>query len=71
MEKLERIVVINNEFEARRLEEILLDRQIPFIVKSYHDTAYDGLWQTKSAWGHIEAPEKYREEIMQLYSEMV
>lgn len=71
MEKLERIIVLNNEFEARRLEEILLDRQIPFIIKSYHDTAYDGLWQTKSAWGHIEAPEKYRGEITQLYSEMI
>jgi len=71
MEKLEKIVSLNNEFEARRIEEILLDKQIPFILKSYHDTAYDGLWQTKSAWGHIEAPAKYRDEIIQLYSEMI
>lgn len=71
MEKLEKIVTLNNEFEARRIEEILLDNHIPFILKSYHDTAYDGLWQTKSAWGHIEAPAKYREAIIQLYSEMV
>jgi hypothetical protein len=70
MEKLERILSLNNEIEALRLEEILKDRNIPFILKSYRDTAYDGLWQTQSAWGHIEAPASYKEEILKIYSEM-
>jgi hypothetical protein len=52
------------------LDEILTEKQIPHIIRSYHDSAYDGLWQTQSAWGHLEAPEEYREEILGTYGEM-
>jgi len=65
-----KILVLNNEFEAKLLVEILNDKKIPHLIRSYHDSAYDGLWQMQSSWGHIEAPEEYREEILQTYSEM-
>jgi hypothetical protein len=65
-----KILVLNNEFEAKLLGEILNDKEIPHLIRSYHDSAYDGLWQMQSSWGHIEAPEEYREEILQTYSEM-
>lgn len=71
MEKLEKILVFDNEFEAKLLEEILNERNIPHIIRSYHDSAYDGLWQTQSCWGHLEAPEIYKEEILEIYSKMV
>jgi hypothetical protein len=71
MEKLERILVLNNEFEARLLEEMLTEKNIPFIIRSYHDSAYDGLWQAQSGWGHIEAPVNYKEEILKMYAEMI
>ena len=31
---------------------------------SYHDTAYDGLFQGGRGWGHVEAPAEFREEIL-------
>lgn len=65
-----KILVLNNEFEAKLLDEILNDKSIPHIIRSYHDTAYDGLWQMQSSWGHIEAPEEYSEEILLTYSQM-
>ena len=65
-----KILTFKNEIEAMLLDEILTEKQIPHIIRSYHDSAYDGLWQTQSAWGHIEAPEEYREEICRIYSEM-
>ena len=65
-----RILVFNNEIEALLLKEILIDKKIPHIIRSYHDSVYDGLWQTQSAWGHVEAEEKYREEIISIYNEM-
>jgi hypothetical protein len=65
-----KILVFNNEFEAKLLGEILTDKRVPHIIRSYHDSAYDGLWQTQSSWGHVEAPEEYREEILQTYNEM-
>jgi hypothetical protein len=70
MEKTEKIVVLNNEFEAKLLDEILNEKSIPHIIRSYHDSAYDGLWQAQSGWGHLEAPSNYREEILEIYSTM-
>jgi hypothetical protein len=70
MDKTVRILVLDNEFEAKLLSEILTEKNVPHIIRSYHDSAYDGLWQVQSSWGHIEAPEEHREEILQTYYEM-
>jgi len=71
MGKAVKILVLNNELEAKLLSEILTEREIPHILKSYHDSAYDGLWQTPSCWGQLEAMEKDREEILKIYREML
>jgi hypothetical protein len=65
-----KILSLNNEFEAKLLDEILTDKSIPHIIRSYHDSAYDGLWQMQSSWGHVEAPEEYREEILATFAQM-
>lgn len=70
MEKFEKILVFNNQIEAKLLEEILTEKNIPYLIRSYHDSAYDGLWQMQSGWGHIEAPAKYKREILEIYKEM-
>lgn len=70
MDKTEKIVVLNNQIEANLLDQILTKRNIPHIIRSYYDSAYDGLWQAHSGWGHVEAPAEFREEILKIYSEM-
>jgi hypothetical protein len=65
-----KILMFKNEIEAILFDEILTEKKIPHLIRSYHDSALDGLWQTQSSWGHVEAPEEYREEILQIYSEM-
>jgi len=65
-----RILILKNQVEASLLDEILKERDIPHIIKSYHDLAYDGLWQTPTAWGQLDATEQYKEEILKLYEEM-
>ena len=70
MNKPVKILVLNNEIEATLLDEILTEKGIPHILRTYHDSVYDGLWQTQSAWGHLEAPEENREEILEIYQEM-
>lgn len=70
MQKSVKILTITNAIEAHLLDEILTEKAIPHIIRSYHDSAYDGLWQTPSAWGLLEAEEKYRDEIMEIYNEM-
>ena len=62
--------MFKNEIEAMLLDEILTEKQIPHLIRSYHDSAYDGLWQTQSGWGHIEAPEEYSDEILNVYKQM-
>lgn len=65
-----KILLFKNEVEALLLDEILTEKKIPHLIRSYHDSALNGLWQTQSSWGHVEAPEEFREEIMQTYNEM-
>jgi hypothetical protein len=65
-----KILKFNNEIEAMLLDEILTEKQIPHLIRSYHDSAYNGLWQTQSGWGHLEAPEEYAEEIRNTYDHM-
>jgi hypothetical protein len=70
MDKTEKIIILNNQIEATLLDEILTERNIPHIIRSYYDSAYDGLWQAQSGWGHLEAPSKYKEEILEIYKQM-
>jgi hypothetical protein len=65
-----KILLFKNEIEAMLLDEILTEKQIPHMIRSYHDSAYDGLWQSQSGWGHLEAPEEYAEEIRNTYNNM-
>ncbi len=65
-----KVLLLNNEFEAKLLDEILIEKNIPHLIRSYHDSVYNGLWQMQSSWGHIEAPEEYREEILETFAQM-
>ncbi|UZQ81926.1 DUF2007 domain-containing protein [Thermoanaerobacter sp. RKWS2] len=51
MEGFVKILVLENEIEAKLLEGILKEKGIPHFIRSYHDTAYDGLFQTVTGWG--------------------
>jgi len=67
MSDTEKILDLGNMIQAKLLEEILTEKNIPFIIRSYHDSAYDGLWQMQSGWGHLEAPPEYKEEILKVF----
>ena len=70
MQDYKKAVTLDNEIEARLLESILKEREIPHRMRSYHDTAYDGLFQTQKGWGIINAPESYQEEIKEILSDV-
>lgn len=63
-------VTLDNEIEARLVASILSERQIPYRMGSYHDTAYDGLFQTQKGWGYINAPIAYHEQILEILTEL-
>jgi predicted membrane chloride channel (bestrophin family) len=70
MEKPIKILVLNNEFEADLIRQILTEKDIPFMMRTFHDSAYDGLWEARSGWGHLMAPSEFKDEILKIYSEM-
>ena len=71
MNRYKKILVLENEIEASLLIKRLDEAGIPYVVKSYYDSALDGLYQAQKGWGHIEAPEDYRNTILNLYNEAV
>lgn len=64
----EKVTTLENEIEARLLDSVLNERNIPHLIISYYDTAYNGLYQTQKGWGYISAPGAYLEEIREILS---
>ena len=65
-----KIATLENDIEAGLLESILTERDIPHRMRSYHDTAFDGLFQTQKGWGYVSAPESFHEEIEEILSDL-
>ncbi len=70
MEGYKKIAILDNEFEAQLLDSILSERGIPHAIRSYHDTAFDGLFQTQKGWGKVDAPASFEGEILEILSEL-
>ena len=47
-----------NDAEANALQSILKEHNIYSKIVSFHDTAYDGLYQSQYGWGVIRVYEK-------------
>ena len=61
---------LKTQIEAGIMKEELDTRKIPHIITSFHDSAYDGLFQIQQGWGKLEAPEKYTKEINDIYIDL-
>ena len=59
-----KIIILENAIEAQLIGSILDQHNIPHRLRSYHDTAYDGLFQFQKGWGKLYAPQSYRQEIL-------
>ena len=70
MEEFKKILVLENEIEAQLLDSILTERDIPHFIKTYHDSVYNGIYQTQKGWGRLDAPEEYKEEILEIYGNL-
>lgn len=47
-----------NEAEALALRNLLLEHGIAAEIRSFHDTAYDGLFQKQYGWGVLRVAEE-------------
>lgn len=70
MDELEKILTLENEVIAGLLESILQERNIPHLIRSFHDSAYDGLFTMHRGWGIIEAAPEHKDAILEIYREL-
>jgi hypothetical protein len=59
-------IPLQNEVEAQLVASLLKEDGIPHFVRSYHDSAYDGLYQTELGWGHVEVPPDREAEVTRI-----
>lgn len=62
--------VLNNEIEARLLSSLLDEVEIPHFLRSYHDSAYDGIFQAQLGWGHVEADPRHHDRIVEILDDL-
>ncbi len=62
--------IVENRFEGDRISQSLQEAEIPFMVKSFLDTAYDGLYVFQKGWGMVLVPETVVEEAKRIISEV-
>jgi hypothetical protein len=68
MEGFKKIVVLQSFDEAEVMGIVLKQCGIPHRIRSYHDSALDGIFQITKGWGHVEAPEEYRDQIKEIHA---
>jgi len=61
-----KIAVLENSIEAQLIESILIEKEFPHRIRSFHDTAYDGLFQMQKGWGQLFAPSALKKEILEI-----
>ena len=71
MGRFEKIIIINNIIESQIMDDILNERNIPHLIKPHTDSIYPSLFFVQSGWGHIEAPAEFRDEIIEIYNEII
>ena len=65
-----RIVILENAIEAQLVRSILDQHQIPHRIRSFYDTAYNGLFQMQKGWGELSAPSPYKQEILDIVEDI-
>jgi hypothetical protein len=70
MDEFEKILDLNNEFEAERMSEILKENNIPFGIVPISDSAFGSIEILENGWGYLEAPSRFKDEILRLYAEI-
>ncbi len=70
MEDYVKVATLENDIEAILVESILTERHIPYLMRSYYDTAFDGLFQTQKGWGYVSVPRSREEEVKEIISDL-
>jgi len=67
---MKKIISLSSRIEAMRMKEILDYNGIPHLIRSFYDSAYDGLFQHQLGWGVLEADESDEVRILELVKDL-
>jgi hypothetical protein len=56
--KMSRVETLANRFEEDMVSQALEKAGIPFLIRRYSDTAYDGLFIPQKGWASVMVPEE-------------
>ena len=70
MEHFEKILRLDNAFEAERMREVLEGRNIPYSIIERTDSTLGGISELEFGWGYIEAPAGQKNVILAIYKEI-
>ncbi len=63
------VKIVENQFEADVVSDVLEKENIPVLIRSYMDTAYDGIFLPQKGWGTVNVPEDDVETAMKIIDE--
>lgn len=63
--------VLTNRFEADLLQDALEREEIPFFIRSFEETPYNGLFVSQRGWGKIMVPENFRNRAQELIATLL
>jgi hypothetical protein len=69
-ENFKKVTVADNKFEADLISQTLQQEGIPYLVRSYHDTAYNGIFIPQKGWAAIMVPEELMEKAKAVIAEL-
>ena len=70
MDEYVKVQSLSNAVEASLVDAVLNERGIPHLIVSFHDSAYDGLFQAQKGWGIVKAPKEFEDEIKSVYKDI-
>jgi len=62
--------IVETRFEGDRVAQALKEAEIPFLIQSFQDTAYDGLYVPQKGWGMVLVPEALVKDAERIISEI-
>jgi hypothetical protein len=65
-----KLITLDNRFQADLLTDAFAKAEIPFLVREYKDTAYNGLFVTQKGWGTVMVEESKWEEAKTMAEEL-
>ena len=69
-QKFINVAILENIIEAQLIDSILNEQNIPHLIRSFYDTAYDGLFQFQMGWGELCAPISHKQEIIDILNDV-